>query len=181
VPTLSRRLRWFVAALVLVVAQGLTAREALAQVRRAMPHRPATTQKKHSSIPKAREERVVTDGIVMEEPPLAPSDTSTLRTSAEVMPTLQGRDYQGMVAYIQQQVHWPEDSGRVDAEGRVFVRFTVGTDGLVHGAEVLKGIHPLLNAEALRVVQALTGFTPGRQNGRPVPVSLTVPVTFQRK
>jgi outer membrane biosynthesis protein TonB len=57
----------------------------------------------------------------------------------------------------------------------------VGTDGLVHGAEVLKGIHPLLNAEALRVVQALTGFTPGRQNGRPVPVSLTVPVTFQRK
>ena len=191
-PTLSRRLRWFVAALVLVVAQGLTAREALAQVRRTTPHRSATTQKKYK--PASKQARVPKPSPVKEEAYVLSGDIETLPeiikpeepnkpkvyTYAEVMPKLQGKNYNEIAAFIQQQVRWPKGTGLVDAEGRVFVSFTVDTTGQVRDARILKGIHPLLDAEALRVVQAQTGFTSGRQNGKPVDVSLTIPITFRR-
>ena len=178
-PTLSRRLRWFVLALVLVVGQGLTARQALAQVRRPVPkHKPTS---KHAPRPSTPEEVPdILDGIVAIEIPLSPSDTTTVRTYAEVMPTLQGRNYQQIAAYIQQQVRWPAGADPREAEGRVFVRFVVGKDGLVRDTQLLKGIHPLCDAEALRIIRSLPAFTPGRQGGRPVAVSFTVPVTFKQ-
>ena len=182
-PLLTRRLRWFVVALVLVVAQGLTAREALAQVRKPVRH--AVPAKKRPARPPAEqvelEYGLTTSGIVMEEAPPSASDTATIRTYAEVMPTLPGRDYPQTVAYIQQQARWPANAVAAEAEGRVFVGFTVGKDGAVRDAQVLKGIHPLCDAEALRVVRGLTTFAPGRQNGKPVPVRMTVPVTFRRQ
>ena len=183
-PALSRRRRWFVVALVLVVAQGLTAREALAQVRRATPgHRyhPATVSK-HAIDPPIRTQNVasgdVADGMVLEEPK---DPSSTVYTYAQQMPTFQGGDLAALTAHIQQQLRWPQGSGLVDAEGRVFASFIVGKDGMVRDAKIIKGLHPFLDAEALRVILALTGFTPGRQNGKPVAVSVTVPVTFRRK
>ena len=191
-PRLSRRLRWFVAALVLVVAQDLTAREALAQVRRATPHRPVTTQKKHkpaskkARVPKpssVKEQAYVLNGDIEMLPEIIKPEESNkpkVYTYAEVMPKLQGKNYNEIAAFIQQQVRWPKGTGLVDAEGRVFVSFTVDTTGQVRDARILKGIHPLLDAEALRVVQAQTGFTSGRQNGKPVDVSLTIPITFRR-
>ena len=192
VSTLSQRLRWFVAALVLVVAQGLTAREALAQVQRTTPRRSATTQKRHkpaskqARVPKpspVKEQAYVLSGdiemlpeIIKPEEPNKPK----VYTYAEVMPKLQGKNYNEIAAFIQQQVRWPKGTGLVDAEGRVFVSFTVDTTGQVHDVRILKGIHPLLDAEALRVVQTQTGFTPGRQSGKPINVSLVVPITFRR-
>ncbi|WP_457071002.1 TonB family protein [Hymenobacter sp. UYAg731] len=61
----------------------------------------------------------------------------------------------------------------------MFVTFIVGKDGLVREVALLKGIQPLFDAEALRVVRALTGFTPGRQNGEAVAVTMNVPITFK--
>jgi protein TonB len=187
-PTLSRRLRWFVLALVLVVGQGLTAREALAQVRRAVPHKVAS-QRKHAPAhkPKPKPEQVPTEayyqgGIesleVMEETVL-PLDSTAVYTYVEQMPQLPGGGGNAaIVAYIQQRVKWPVDF-RDDMGGRVFVAFIVGKDGQVREARIVKGLHPLLDAETLRVVQALPAFTPGRQGGRPVAVSFTVPITFK--
>ena len=186
-PPLTRRLRWFLVALVLVLGQGLTAREALAQVRQPRPQkntltqhkkRPPMAKKQSVETPKA-EEDYHTSGIVTEEIQLSSSDTLAIRTYAEVMPTLRGRDYKEVMAYIQQQVRWPAAAGTTDAEGRVFVRFTVGKDGLVRGAKVLKGIHPLFDGEALRIIQSLPAFTPGRQDGKLVAVSMVVPITFK--
>lgn len=187
--TLSRRLRWFVAALVLVVAQGLTAQEALAQVRRATPHRPISTQKKRTPVGKltrvpmpspVEEEAFILSGDIILSPEIIEPNKPKVYLYAEQMSTLQGKNYPEIAAFIQQRVRWPEGTGMVDAEGRVFISFTVDTTGRVCDAHILKGIHPLLDAEALRVVQALTGFAPARQNSKPVNVSLTVPIAFRR-
>ena len=53
-------------------------------------------------------------------------------------------------------------------------------DGTVSGTKIVKSVSPELDAEALRVVNAMPKWTPGRQNGSPVRVKYTVPVTFRR-
>ena len=182
-PTLSRRLRWFVAALMLVVAQGLTAREALAQVRRAIPtHRPRpATAAKHVLASPTQTQTAASgyfaDGIVIEVP-RGPDDI--IYTSVQQMPIFRGGDAATLMAHIQQQVRWPKGTELADAEGRVFASFIVSKDGIVREAKIIKGLYPLLDAEALRVIMGLTGFAAGRQKGEPVEVSMTVPISFRR-
>lgn len=192
-PTLSRRLRWFVAALVLIVAQGLTAQEALAQVRKPSAKKPVIHHKKHVSAARKQsvedmripEELLYTSGVPLDETmfeePTTLLDSEKVYTYVEQMPELPGGGgIPAVVAYIQQRVRWPEGSGMLDAEGRVFVSFTIDTTGQVYDTRILKSLHPLLDAETLRVVQTLPRFTPGRQNGRLVKVSLAIPITFRR-
>jgi len=178
-PLLSRRLRWFVMALLLVVAQGLTAREALAQVRRAGSHA-QPIRKRPAPVPSVTESFIGGDIVAIEQAAEPARNGNEVYTYVQQMPTFRGGAYTGVVAYIQQQVRWPEGTGLVDAEGRVFASFIVGKDGIVRNAKIIKGLHPLLDAEALRIILALTGFTAGRQDGQPVMVSLTIPITFRR-
>jgi protein TonB len=189
VSNLSRRLRWFVIALVLVVGQGLTAHEAWAQVRRPVPRHYTTTKKPVKKQPAQVEIPDVTDGLVIsgDAVPLPEKNLSTqtgdkVYTYVERMPQLPGGGgTQAIMAYIQKQAQWPKGTGMVDAEGRVFVSFVVSKDGLVRDVTIIKGIHPLLDAEAVRAVQTLPILVPGRQGGQSVAVGLTVPVTFSRK
>ena len=61
------------------------------------------------------------------------------------------------------------------------MRFVVTTEGGVTDFEVLKGVDPLLDAEAVRVVSLLSGWKPGAIRGKPVNVFYTLPVTFLLK
>jgi len=173
-PKLTRRLRWFIAALMLVVGQGLTAREALAQVQRAAttaPAKPSASSNKR--VVAAHPLR--SDKLVMKKDH---ADT-VYGVMVEQMPEFQGGGAQKVVQYIQQRVVWPNRNGQmVQVEGRVFASFTVGADGRVRGAKISKSLHPLFDAEVLRVVRTLPAFTPGRQNGLPVEVAYTVPINF---
>lgn len=177
-PTLSRRLRWFVAALVLVVAQGLSAREALAQVQSggtggpvpvALPSaiRPITSSPTPDSTAANAAADVVEKiyGVIVEE-----------------MPSLHGGSSREIVQYIQQRIVWPRSKGRmIQMQGRVFASFTVGADGRVGNAKIVKHLHPRFDAEVLRVVRLLPQFKPGKQSGQPVEVSFTLPITFKLK
>ncbi|MBO2012280.1 energy transducer TonB [Hymenobacter negativus] len=165
-PTLSRRLRWFLMSLVLVVGQGLTAREALAQVSKPLPHNMRTV-----SLP---------ENVPTPLPAVADENSGVVYGAiVELMPSFRGGGQRELVAYIQKHIRWPKAAGRVCAEGRVFASFTIGADGRVHDAHIVKSLDPLLDAEVLRVIRQLTGFKPGRQNGQPVAVSFTVPVSFK--
>ena len=62
--------------------------------------------------------------------------------------------------------------------GRVFVSFTVGADGVVRDADVIKALDPAYDAAVLAAVHKLPGFTPGQQAGKPVAVNFTFPVQF---
>ncbi|WP_350356616.1 energy transducer TonB [Hymenobacter canadensis] len=61
------------------------------------------------------------------------------------------------------------------------VQFVVDTVGIVRNPSIMQSVDLLLDAEAVRVVLSLPRFTPGRLDGRVVPVSYTVPITFVLK
>ncbi|GAB3660683.1 hypothetical protein GCM10027594_30950 [Hymenobacter agri] len=87
-----------------------------------------------------------------------------------------------MVQYIQQRIVWPRSKGKmIQKQGQVFASFTVGTDGQVSDAQIVKSLHPRFDAEVLRVVRLLPQFKPGKQMGESVAVSFTVPITFKLK
>lgn len=75
-------------------------------------------------------------------------------------------------------IRYPGEALRANAQGRTYVRFVVDERGRPTCAEVVVALHPALNAEALRAVRAAR-FRPGTQNGRPVPILMTLPVTFR--
>jgi TonB family protein len=80
--------------------------------------------------------------------------------------------------YLQTNVRYPEEAEKQNLEGRVILTFVVGKDGSIRNAKVVKSVDPLLDAEALRVINAMPNWTPGRQNGKPVAVKYTVPLSF---
>jgi len=83
-----------------------------------------------------------------------------------------------LLDFLKNNIRYPEGAKADKAEGRVIVRFVINTKGNVEDAVVLKGVHPLLDAEALRIVNSLSGWLPGAQGGKPVNVWYMVPVTF---
>jgi TonB family protein len=95
----------------------------------------------------------------------------------ERMPMYPGGDLE-LLNFIKNNTNYPDEAKSEKIEGRVIVRFIVNTKGDAEEAVILKGVHPLLDAEAIRVVGRLKGFTPGSQGGTPVNVYYMAPVSF---
>ena len=95
----------------------------------------------------------------------------------EKMPLYHGGDL-ALLDFIKNNIKYPEEAKAQKISGRVILRFIVSTEGKAEGISVLKGVNPLLDAEAVRVVSRLNGFTPGMQGGKPVNVWYMVPVNF---
>ena len=101
-------------------------------------------------------------------------------TYVEQMPTLPGGGGNGaIVAAIQKATKYPPLALRNQVEGRIFVSFTVNAQGDVSDVKVVKGLGSGLDEETIRAVKTLPKFIPGKQNGRAVSVSFTVPITFK--
>lgn len=81
--------------------------------------------------------------------------------------------------FIAQAVKYPVIAQENGIQGKVFVNFVVAKDGSVTNAKIARGVDPSLDKEALRVVNSLPKWKPGRQGGKPVRVSYTVPINFQ--
>jgi protein TonB len=84
----------------------------------------------------------------------------------------------GGVEALQDEVEYPDFARKAGIEGRVFVQFVVNENGDVVQPEVTRGVHKLLNEEALRAVQQLN-CEPGMQRGESVKVRMSLPVTFR--
>ena len=81
--------------------------------------------------------------------------------------------------YLSENTHYP-DSARVhNIEGRVVVKFVVDENGNVTDAKIIKSINKYLDDEALRVVNSMPRWKPGKQNGKPVKVYFTLPIAFK--
>ena len=98
----------------------------------------------------------------------------------EEMPMFPGGD-PALLAYIAEHTNYPEVAKENNIQGRVIVRFCVTSKGGVNQVSVLKGVDPELDKEAIRVVESLPAFKPGKQGGKPVPVWYMVPITFTLK
>jgi TonB family protein len=95
----------------------------------------------------------------------------------EQMPMYPGGDVE-LLNFIKNNTRYPEAAKAKKIQGKVIVRFVVSTEGKAEGVSVLKGVDPLLDAEAIRVTSMLTGFKPGLQGGKPVNVWYMAPVNF---
>ena len=99
-------------------------------------------------------------------------------TVVEVMPEFPGG--QGaLLKFLATNVRYPESAVKNGIEGRVSCSFVVGKDGASSEAEVIRGVSPELNEEALRVINSMPVWSPGKQRGKVVNVKYTVPVTFR--
>ena len=87
----------------------------------------------------------------------------------------------GMVLAIRNNLHWPDATLVQPMEGRVFVTFDVGSNGKVYDAMIVKSMHPLYDAEALKAVKALGEFKPATDGtGQPITIRFTLPVYFHK-
>ncbi len=102
-------------------------------------------------------------------------------TAVEQMPQYPGGDV-ALLRFIAENTSYPAEAKTGNIQGRVIVRFVVTSEGKMADATVIKGVHQLLDAEALRVVNLLgDGWQPGMQGGKPVAVWYMIPVTFTLK
>ena len=101
-------------------------------------------------------------------------------TVVEKMPSFPGGDAE-LLKYIATNIKYPKESQDNGEQGRVICSFIVGRDGSVNNPEVLRGVTPLLNEEAVRVINTMPRWNPGMQRGKAVAVKYTVPITFRMK
>ena len=100
----------------------------------------------------------------------------------QLKPSFRGGDANAFAKWVNEHQTYPEAAKDICAQGRVTLQFTVETDGSITNAKVLRGVHPTLDEEALRVVNSSSRqWAPGSQNGEPVPVIVTFPVIFKLK
>jgi periplasmic protein TonB len=96
----------------------------------------------------------------------------------EEMPVFQNGS-EGMMKFLIENIKYPEQARKDSIQGRVFVNFIVAANGKVSNAKVLRGIGGGCDEEALRVINLMPDWTPGRQRGKNVRVSFNLPIMFK--
>ena len=96
----------------------------------------------------------------------------------EVMPSFPGGDAV-LMKWLSDNIAYPTIAQEQGIQGRVSLRFVVKPDGSVDDVQVVKGLDPSCDKEAVRVVKKMPKWIPGKQNGNPVYVYFSLPVTFR--
>lgn len=114
----------------------------------------------------------------------APQDTyqaainEEVFTVCEVPPSFPGGN-ERISGYLRQNLRYPEEAIKARVQGRVFVSFIVTKEGQIKGVTILKGYDHGINDEAVRLIQTMPNWMPGKQNGRPVTVKYNLVVPFE--
>ena len=105
------------------------------------------------------------------------TDDVKIYNFVDEMPEFPG-GMEALLSFIGKSVKYPVVAQENGIHGKVYVNFVINTDGSVSEARVLRGVDPALNQEALRVVNSLPRWRPGKQSGNAVRVSFNVPINF---
>lgn len=131
---------------------------------------------------KGVEDRNVTktlkDEIVVEQKKPVEEEKEQVFRSVEQMPTFPGGEA-ALMKYLNSHINYPTMAAEQNIQGRVIVQFVVTKSGKVGEVKVVRSVDRDLDREAVRVCKSLPDFVPGRQNGQPVSVWYTLPVTFK--
>lgn len=96
----------------------------------------------------------------------------------EQMPSFPGGT-QELMQYIAKNLKYPTIAQENGVQGRVICQFVVSVDGTVQKVRVVRSLDPSCDKEAVRVLQSLPRWIPGKQNGKAVPVYYTLPILFK--
>ena len=108
----------------------------------------------------------------------APTQGEEIFNVVEEQPIYLG-GHEALMKYIQQNIKYPKEAQEQGKQGRVIVQFVVEKDGSITDSKIVRSADPQLDAEALRIVNAMPNWTPGKQRGEPVRTRFTLPVTFR--
>ena len=100
-------------------------------------------------------------------------------TVVEEMPDFPDGGLQGLLKFLAKNIKYPVIAQENGIQGRVVCAFVVNKDGSIVDIEVLRGVDPSLDKEAVRVLSTMPKWKPGKQRGKPVRVKYTVPVMFR--
>ena len=103
--------------------------------------------------------------------------------TAEEMPTFQGGDLSKFRNWVQSNVKYPQIALENGIQGNVVIQFVVGPDGKMTNFKVLQSPDKTLSDATIDVLKKANemknGWKPGKQRGKPVKVSFTLPVAFK--
>ena len=114
--------------------------------------------------------------VVASAPQTVVSDDQTFSV-VEQMPEYPGGMRAGL-EFMARNLRYPTKAREAGKQGRVIVQFVVRKDGSLSDFKVLRPVDPWLDAEAIRVISTMPKWKPGMQEGKPVSVKFTLPVTF---
>jgi periplasmic protein TonB len=117
--------------------------------------------------------------VVFEEPvAVVVEDENKIFMVVEQQPEFEG-GYEAMMNFIRKNMRYPASARRMGIDGTVYVSFVVGKDGSINDVKVLRGISADCDKEAVRVVQMMPHWKPGKQNGKAVFVRFNLPIKFK--
>ena len=121
--------------------------------------------------------QVVREQVIAEEPAPEPEKVYTM-AMVEQKPEFPGGEA-AMYKWLGDHISYPAQAAEEGVSGRVVVQFDISKTGDIENVKVVRGRHPALDKEAMRLVKAMPKWQPGRNNGQPVKVTYTLPVTFK--
>lgn len=108
-----------------------------------------------------------------------PIEESRYFIEVEQMPSYPG-GFAAMMKFLKDSINYPDQAYNDSIQGRVVCTFYIDKDdGSVSDIKVVKSVHPLLDAEAVRVISLMPNWIPGKLNGEPLNVKYTIPVIFR--
>jgi protein TonB len=107
------------------------------------------------------------------------SEGGQIFVKVEDMPEFKGKGIGAFRNYIQRNIEYPTIAAENGIEGTVFLKFVVEKDGSISNVRVLRGVDPALDKEAVKTVENAPEWEPGKQRGKPVRVSFSIPIVFQ--
>ncbi len=105
------------------------------------------------------------------------SGADTAWFAYELYPEFPG-DEKKRLDYLVNTVKYPKAAREAGIQGTVYVTFVVERDGTISNEKILRGVHPLLDEETLRVIRCMPRWKPGMLDGKPVKVQFNMPLKF---
>ena len=132
----------------------------------------------------AQTEQKVTEIMIVEDKAPDTVNVNGKKTSVYELQSLDSEpEYpggvSGLMSFLGQNLVYPESAVQNNIQGKVLVKFVVTKEGNVANVEVIQSVDPALDAEAVRVVSLMKGFTPGILNGEKVNVWYVLPVNYR--
>ena len=122
---------------------------------------------------------IVTAGVYTETE-IEEEEEVVIFAIVEEKPLFQGKDAEeGFRDWVNKNTVYPAVAQENGISGRVFVEFSIDKTGQLVDIRVIRGVDPLLDAEAVRVIKMSPKWTPGMQRGKPVKVKYTFPFNFK--
>lgn len=100
-------------------------------------------------------------------------------TIIEEKPKFQGKDANEFTNWVYSRIEYPAEAQENNIQGRVTVQFLIDVDGSVKDVKVVRGVHPSIDKEAVRVISQSPKWSPGKQRNKPTKVRYTLPLVFQ--